>query len=105
MRCTWRGYAVECALKALILEKTSQADRQTTLELISSSAKMHNPEILGGFLKDLKSPIPLGLVKKFRHFRWSTDLRYQTGRTASNETGGFLKTAKETCEWVKGQLP
>jgi HEPN domain-containing protein len=98
------GYAIECALKALLLEVTPQADRARTLELISSGAKMHKPEILGDKLKDLKRPIPLGLVQKFRRFAWSTDLRYQTGRTKSAETGGFLKAAKETCEWVKGQL-
>ena len=98
------GYAIECALKALLLEITPQKDRAQRLKSISSGAKMHRPEILGGLLKDLGRPIPSNLVKKFRRFAWSTDLRYQTGRTKSAETGGFLKAAKETCEWVEGQL-
>jgi len=98
------GYAIECTLKALLLEITPQADRAQQLRRISSGAKMHRPEILGKYLKDFEKPIPPELVKKFRRFAWSTDLRYQTGRTKSAETGGFLKAAKETCEWVEGQL-
>jgi hypothetical protein len=104
MRSIWRDYAIECALKALLLEITPQENRAQTLKRISSGAKMHKPEILGGPLKDLERPIPPDLVKKFRRFDWSTDLRYQTGRIKSAETGGFLKAAKETCEWVKREL-
>jgi len=99
------GYAVECSLKALILEKTAHADRSEMLRSISSGRQMHDPEILGELLKNLNNPIPLHLVKRFRRFGWSTDLRYQTGRTSSSETRGFLKAAKDTNKWVEGQLP
>ena len=63
------GYTVECTLKALILEITPVVDRQKTLKKISSGKKMHDPEILGGILKDLGKPIPLDLVKRFRRSR------------------------------------
>jgi HEPN domain-containing protein len=99
------GYTVECTLKALILEMAPSADRSATLTNITSGKKMHDAEILGGILKDLGRPIPLELVKRFRRSGWSTDLRYESGRTDTGETRGFLKTAKQTYDWVEGQLP
>jgi HEPN domain-containing protein len=99
------GYTVECTLKALILELTPVPDQAEMLKEISSGKKMHDPEILGAILKDLGRPIPLPLVKKFRRSGWSTALRYETGRTDTGETRGFLRTAKEVYDWVEGQLP
>jgi HEPN domain-containing protein len=99
------GYAVECTLKALILKVTPPADCADTLRSISSGRRMHDAEVLGGILKDLGHPIPLELVKRFRRSRWSTGLRYETGRTDTGETRAFLKTAKAAYDWVEGQLP
>ena len=99
------GYTIECSLKALILETTLPKDRAMTLKRISSGKKTHEPEILGGILKDLGRPIPLELVKKFRRSGWTTALRYETGRSDTKETRGFLKTAKRAYDWVEGQLP
>lgn len=99
------GYTVECTLKALILEATPVADRAEMLKRISSGKSMHETEILGGILKDLGRPIPLQLVKRFRRSGWSTALRYESGRTDTGETRGFLKTAKAAYDWVEEQLP
>ena len=99
------GYTVECTLKALILEVTPAQDQADTLKKISSGKKMHDAEILGGILKDLGHPIPLELVKRIRRSGWTTALRYETGRTDTGETRGFLKTAKMALDWVEGQLP
>ncbi len=99
------GYAVECSLKALILEITPEPDQPEMLKKISSGKKMHDTEILGGVLKDRGRPIPLELVKRFRRSGWSTTLRYESGRTDTGETRGFLKTAENTYDWVKEQLP
>src|SRR5205085_10313843 len=60
------GYAVECTLKALILEVTPVAERPETLKTISSGKKMHDAEMLGAILKQRGHPIPLELVKRFR---------------------------------------
>lgn len=98
------GYTVECSLKALILEATPEAERAEILGKITSGKKMHEPEILGMFLKDLGKPIPLKLVKRLRRSGWSTALRYETGRTDTGETRSFLKTAKAVHDWVEGQL-
>ena len=99
------GYTVECALKALIMEATPTPGRPAMLARITSGKKMHNHEILGEILKTLNRPIPLELVRRFRRSAWSTDLRYESGRGDSGETRGFLRTATQAYDWVKGQLP
>jgi hypothetical protein len=40
------GYSVECAFKALILEKTAEADRPALLERLTRGAVYHRPEPL-----------------------------------------------------------
>jgi HEPN domain-containing protein len=100
------GYALECTLKALIMELTPEADRSDRFAEISHGTKWHNPEVLGGLLRDqLGIKIPLELTRKFRRSQWSVSLRYQLGRWDTGETRGFLKTAKATYDWVEGQLP
>jgi HEPN domain-containing protein len=99
------GYTVECSLKALILEVTPEAEREQTLKEISSGKRMHDPEILCGLLENRGHPIPKDFAKRFRRSGWSTALRYETGRTDTGETRGFLKLAKTVYDWVEGRLP
>lgn len=99
------GYTIECSLKALILESTPPAERTERAKEISSGKKMHDAEILGGFLKILGQPIPPRLVARLRRSGWSTSLRYEFGRSDTGETRGFLKTAKAVFDWVERQLP
>ncbi|MBY0523326.1 MAG: HEPN domain-containing protein [Gemmataceae bacterium] len=99
------GYTVKCSLKALILEKTLPAERPALLRKITSGAKMHGPEVLVGILRDMGILMPLKRVKKFRKATWTTELRYETGRKDTGETRAFLKTAKDTYQWVEEQLP
>jgi HEPN domain-containing protein len=91
----------------LILESTLPKDKEVMLNKITSGAKMHNVEVLIGILKDLECPIPLEIVKRLRQSRsrWSTALRYKSGRVATGHTRGFLKTAKAVYDWVGRQLP
>lgn len=99
------GYTLECAMKALILEFTPAADKARTLQSISSGGKMHNLQVLSELLEKLGCPVPLELRKKIRRSRWSTALRYESGRTDTGETRAFLKTAKSIYNWVESQLP
>ncbi len=98
------GYAVECALKALILEKTDPANRPNQLLRISSGTTMHRPEMLLEELRTLGVRLTPELAKRMRRFDWTTDLRYETGRRIRGETKGFLRTCVEIHDWVKGQL-
>ena len=99
------GYAVECSLKALILELTPEAEKAEKLKKISAGAKMHRPDVLLGELRDLGVALPLALAKRLRRFEWTTDLRYETGRRDTGETTAFLNTAKAIYDRVGGQLP
>ena len=99
------GYAIECSLKALILETTPAAGRAAVYAKISSGSKMHQAEVLAGELRKLGVSIPIPILKRLRRFQWSVDLRYQHGRKDTAETRGMLRTAKELCDWVGGQLP
>lgn len=99
------GYTVECSLKALILEKTPAADQAEKLKVLKAGAKMHRADILLGELRDFGVELPLELAKRMRRFKWTTDLRYETGRRDTGETIAFLKTAKAIYDWVEGQLP
>jgi HEPN domain-containing protein len=99
------GYAVECSLKALILERTPAADQEKKFREISSGRQMHDLENLAALLKAVACPVPIDLVKRFRRSGWSTDLRYEHGRTDTGETRGFLRTAQMTYDWVKGLSP
>ena len=99
------GYAVECTLKALILEATPISVRPTTLAKITSGGKWHSFEILAGVLKDLGQSVPPALKKKHQKSKWSTSLRYEFHRWDYGEVRGFFKTAKETYDWVERQLP
>ena len=99
------GYTVECSLKALILYLTPDPDKPNKLKDITSGAKMHRAEVLLGELRKLGTSLPLKIAKRMRRFRWTIDLRYETGRRDPGETTAFLKTAKAIYDWVEGQLP
>ena len=99
------GYTVECSLKALILYRTADADQSATLRRINSGSAMHRPELLLGEVRRLGTVFPPELAKRMRRYRWTTDLRYETGRGDVGETAAFLKTAKLIFDWVEAQLP
>lgn len=98
------GYAVECSLKSLILEKTSIADRPSVLELLTHGASGHRPEVLLARLRELGVELTVDLARRMRRFDWTTELRYETGRKDTGETNGMLRTARAIFNWVEGQV-
>ena len=99
------GYAVECSLKALILEKTAEPDRPTVLDRLTHGATYHRAEVLLDRLRERGVFLPVELAKRMRRFDWTTDLRYEIGRKDTGETTGLLRTARAIYEWVEGQIP
>lgn len=99
------GYTVECSLKALILHRTPDPDKAGKLREISSSARMHRPEVLLGELRTFGIALPLEIARRMWRFDWRTDLRYETGHRDTGETKAMLKTAKDIYDWVERQLP
>jgi hypothetical protein len=98
------GYSVECALKALILEKTPEADRPLLLAELTQGAKHHRSEILLGISRERRIFLTVELAKRMRRFDWTTDLRYETGRRDTGETNALLRTARAICQWVQEQM-
>jgi hypothetical protein len=98
------GYSVECALKALLLEITPEADRPPMLAMITRGANHHRPEVLLAYLRDRGRTLNTELARRMRRFRWTTDLRYEVGRRDTGETTWFLRTARAVQQWVEEQL-
>ena len=98
------GYSVECAFKALILEKTPEADRPALLERLTHGAVYHRPEPLLDRLRERGVSLTPDLARRMRRFDWTTDLRYETGRRDTGETNGLLRTARAIYQWVEGQI-
>jgi hypothetical protein len=98
------GYVVECALKALIMERTAEPDHVPILYKLTHGAASHKNEVLLGKLRELGVALPLELSKRMRRFDWTTGLRYETGRLDTGETRAVLKTAKQIYDWVEGQI-
>lgn len=98
------GYSVECSLKALILEKTPEADRPGILDRLTHSATYHRAEVLLDRLRERGVFLTVELAKRMRKFDWTTSLRYETGRKDTGETYGLLRTARTIYQWVEGQI-
>src|SRR5947199_295584 len=97
------GYAVECALKALILRWTPQRKLADALpQLTQVGAKGHDFEYLKEILKQRRGgrgkTDPQVLGELARHLKevasWSTDLRYQVGTLKPKEARAFLRAAR-----------
>ena len=98
------GYSVECSLKALILEKTAEAERPTILERLTQGAASHRPEVLLDRLREVGVALTPEIARRMRRFDWTTDLRYETGRKDTGETNALLNTARAIYEWVEPQI-
>lgn len=99
------GYAIECSLKALILEVTAESEQPKIHDAITRGSGMHKPEVLAGMLSDRGRPIPADLRRRFRRFGGTVSLRYKFGRGDTGEARGSLRTAKRIVDGVEGQLP
>jgi hypothetical protein len=98
------GYSVECSFKALILEKTPEAERPAMLDRLTRGATYHKAEALLDRLREKGVALAADLAKRMRRFDWTTDLRYEIGRKDTGETNGLLRTAREIYHWVEGQI-
>jgi HEPN domain-containing protein len=96
------GYVVECALKALILRRTSVSRREAAASEICRGAAGHDLELLKKRLKDRGVTMPIDVSRALgRVVMWSTNWRYEVGLIRYNEAEEFLKGAGEICDWVE----
>lgn len=98
------GYAVECALKALIIERVPKRQRQEVIQGFRGQV-WHSFEYLKRKLTEFGCPLPVKMIETLRILSsWSTDLRYESGLRDYNDTKRFIEGAIEVRDWVKGSL-
>src|SRR5258708_35300161 len=64
------GYSVECSLKALVLEKTPEAERPAMLDRFSHGATYHRADVLLDRLRERGVSLTAELAKRMRRFDW-----------------------------------
>ena len=100
------GYAVECALKALILDRTPAASRREVCKELTSGARSHNFDVLTESLRAKGCPPPAnirGLLDSLSD-EWRTDLRYVGALIPHREAEQFLERVQSVYEWVQRSL-
>lgn len=97
------GYAVECALKALLLSTYPFPKRRG---VTFQGAGWHNYARLREELHRRRIDLPSNIMREFRRVHtWSNELRYETSRRTAEEAETFCKSAMAILVWVKGRLP
>ena len=101
------GYAVECALKALILHRTPNRKFPDIYVEITSGQKAHDFEFLRGILrrKPINIVIPKSTMEEFRKVAtWSTSLRYETKRIGYDVGSDFLSAVARIRDWAEAEI-
>jgi hypothetical protein len=96
------GYATECALKALLLARTSPRQRAEVFATISRGQRAHDLERLKVRLESAGCPMPPPVLAAFRHLAiWSPELRYLVGSRPEAAAREFLTAVQELHDWAQ----
>jgi HEPN domain-containing protein len=97
------GYAVECALKGVLLKTSARRHYPEVKEKVTAvGAKGHDFEYLKHLLKKQKCPVDNETAEALgRVTGWSTDLRYEVGAVKYADARQFLQAAHLIKEWSK----
>jgi HEPN domain-containing protein len=98
------GYAVECALKAMILWHEPPSRHLATLRKFRG-VRAHDFDSLKARLVRRKVVVPSAIARELARVNWwSTDLRYETRRTRRQDAKGFLIATERILEWARGSF-
>ena len=98
------GYAVECALKALLLRSESPSQNKTSVVTFRGQAA-HNYDWLKHELAKRSVGIPSDIVRLIAKVNWwGTEMRYQTRQVERRVAEEFLKSVDAIIEWVQGRF-
>jgi hypothetical protein len=98
------GYGVECSLKALLLERSTTAQRPKLLKSFRGKIG-HSLEEIKKRLRGRGVTIPQQLTRAFASVNtWSVNLRYDTGSKTRHETAALLRSVKAVAAWVEREL-
>jgi HEPN domain-containing protein len=98
------GYAVECALKALLLSSEPARRNTETLESFRGSIA-HDFNWLRQGLTLRKVQMPAGVSEALGGVLWwSTDLRYDPAEIDLKPARAFIKSCEEVLAWARRRL-
>jgi HEPN domain-containing protein len=98
------GYAVECFLKAVLLDRTPRSKQQAVWNSFRGKAG-HNLDSLQYAVGRVGVSLPPGLLRHFlKVSSWTTDLRYYAGSKKRDDARDFLQSAAQLLEWLERQF-
>lgn len=98
------GYAVECALKALLLANCPTSEHRAIIDSFRGKIG-HNLESLKHKLQTRGVHFPSEVAKSLRRVgSWSPELRYVAGRQNLKETQAFVEATVQVIQWVERSL-
>jgi len=99
------GYAVECALKVLILSATPAAAHAQALAGFRTKRGHDHERLRSLYFKKGGARFPPDIAQHFAFVNgWTTDLRYQTKKIPMDDAEDFLESTTLILEWVKRRL-
>lgn len=97
------GYGIECALKALLLHATPEAERGDLIPFRGHQG--HDLEWLRSQYLRTGASLPGHMARLFALVNtWSTEFRYSPKRVPDSEADAFLKATESILEWMKGRF-
>ena len=97
------GFAVECILKALLLQNTPKRNQKEVLESFRGS-KAHSFEWLRYRLRLRRVEMPAEIGKRLASISTWVEERYNPGRKPFADTRAFLASAKTILDWADGRI-
>ena len=98
------GYAVECALKAVLLARTPAA-QHARVKASFRGRSAHDFNELRKLLRGRGVVLPVEVARDLGKMNWwSTDLRYQCGNVDEARAVDFVAAAEAVVDWAKRSL-
>ena len=95
------GYAVECGLKSLLIERTPQGRRGAVVRSFRG-ASAHDLRLLRSRLLHIPIRLPRRIEQRLTFvLSWSTDLRYDPSPGDPAEADQFVASAAELVDWIE----
>ena len=99
------GYGIECILKALILAETPAAGRTAVLQTFRGNRGHDFNWLVDKYYALGGSECPRDIFHSFTLIGdWTTDMRYEPGKTRPLEAAQFLQAAARILTWADGRL-
>jgi HEPN domain-containing protein len=97
------GYALECMLKALIINRSPRSKQEHIALKIKEYG--HNLDQLRAALKKRQLRLPPVLADDFRTTGgWKTDIRYMGAKMPKNYAVRFCQSVKRVYDWAEGSM-